>query len=182
MKRLVIGLVVAGLLAVGTAGAAFAQTPTPPANGWGPGWGCWGGGYGGWANGSYDPSTNPTVQRLASALNMNAQDLASELKGGKSVADVAKEKNVSLDSVVSALLQPQKDMLALRVKYGYITQEQADAALKAMMDAATYQLQRGGLPGGYGWGPGMRGGYGGGWMGPGMMGRGFGPGFRGSGY
>ena len=176
MKRLVIGLVVAGLLAVGTAGAVFAQTPAP-GGAWQPGWGCWGGGYGA-ANGNYDPSTNPTVQRLASALNMSAQDLASELKGGKSVADVAKEKNVSLDSVVSTLLQPQKDMLALRVKYGYITQEQADAALKAMTDAATSQLQQQGyLGGGYGWGPGMMGSYG---WGPGMMGRGgYGPGFMG---
>jgi hypothetical protein len=42
---------------------------------------------------------------------MNVTDLQTELRAGKSVADVAQEKNVSLDTVVNALLANMKTNL-----------------------------------------------------------------------
>jgi len=44
MKRLMVALAAAGVLAIGSMGAAFAQTPTPLANQFG--WGHMGSGYG----------------------------------------------------------------------------------------------------------------------------------------
>ncbi len=170
MRRLILALAAVAMLAIGTAAAVSAQTPTPQQVQ--PGWGCWGGG----ANGNYDPATNPTIERLADKIGISAADLVQQLKSGKSVVDVAGSK-VSEQDLVNVLLQPQTDMLKLRVQYGYLTQDQADAAQKYMADRAKYQLEQKGLT--FGWGGGMMGGFGG----PGMMGRGFGGrGFGGPGY
>lgn len=170
MKRLVIALAAVAVLAVGTAAVTFAQTPTPGQTGWG----CWGGG----ANGNYDPADNPTLAGLAEKLGMSAADLSKELQAGKSVAEVAKAKNVELKTLVEVLQAPQLEMLKWRVEKGYLTQEQADAMQKYMAERTSYQLeQKGGF--GYGWGRGGMMGPGfGGMMGPGyggMMGPGFGP-------
>lgn len=174
MKRLVIVLAVVAVLAVGTAAVAFAQTPKPEQ----PGWGCWGGA----AGGTYDPADNPTVKRLAEAIGISTGDLSKELQSGKSVAEVAQARNVELQTLVDLLQEPHAEMLAIRVKYGYLTQEQADAMQKAMAERIQWQLEQ---KGGYGWGRGGMMGPGfGGMMGRGgMMGPGFGgPRFQGSGF
>ena len=185
MKRLVISLAAAALLVAGSGAAAMAapmladQTPQP-------GWVCpaWSGSFG-----NYDPTTNPTVKLVAGKLGIGADALVSELKSGKSVADVAKEKNVDEQSLIDALMAPQNDMMATRVKYGYLTQDQANQALQYMSQAIKNQLEtKGFFAGGSGsgttgpgyFGPGMMGGgFGGGAYGPGMMGGGFGRGFGG---
>jgi len=65
MKRLMVALAAAGVLAIGSMGAAFAQTPTPLANqfGWGhmgSGYGSgYGGGYGGGMMGGFGGITGP---------------------------------------------------------------------------------------------------------------------------
>lgn len=178
MKRLILALAAVAVLAIGTAAAVSAQTPTPSQGQ--PGWGCWGGG----AYGSYDPATNPTLERLADKIGISAADLAQQLKDGKSVLDVAGSK-VSEQDLVNLLVAPQTDMLNLRVKYGYLTQDQANAMQKYLADRAKAQLEQKGFA--FGWGGGMMGGYAGpgmmgGYGGPGTMGRGFGgPGY-GPGY
>jgi len=176
MKRLVMALAAVAVMAIGTAAVVSAQTPTPQGQpGWG--WGCWGWGGGAYGNGNYDPATNPTIQRLAGKIGIAAADLVQQLKSGKSVMDVANGK-VSEDDLVNVLLQPQVDMLNLRVKYGYLTQDQANAIQQTMATQARYQLEQKGFSfgwGGPGYGPGMMGGFGAPGWGPGMMGRGFGP-------
>ena len=166
MKRLMVAVAAAGVLVVSSVGAAFAQTPTPPTNQYG-----WG--HMGWGYGNYDPASNPTLKRLADKIGIGAADLVQQLKNGKSVVDVAAGK-VSEQDLVNVLVQPQTDMLNLQVKYGYLTQDQANSLQKYMADRAKFQLEQKGFFGGYGYGPGMMGGGFGG-----MMGRGFGPGFRG---
>ncbi len=178
MKRLILALAAVAVLAIGTAAAVSAQTPTPSQGQ--PGWGCWGGG----AYGSYDPATNPTLERLADKIGISAADLAQQLKDGKSVLDVAGSK-VSEQDLVNLLVAPQTDMLNLRVKYGYLTQDQANAMQKYVADRAKAQLEQKGFA--FGWGGGMMGGYAGpgmmgGYAGPGMMGGYGGPGTMGRGF
>lgn len=187
MKRLVIALAAVAVLAVGTAAAAFAQAPAPPAQ---QAWACPGWAAG--ADGTYDPAANPTLNRMADKLGMSAADLVKRLQGGESVAEVAAAQKVDLQALVDVLQAPQAAMLKVRVDFGYLTQEQADAMKKLMADRIRWQLEQkspvgagfGMGPGGFGrggmmgpgmMGPGMRGGSGG----PGMMTPGFGP-FRGS--
>jgi hypothetical protein len=184
MKRLIIAAAAVSVLAVVTAVGVFAQTP-PAAQG--QGWSCPGWGAG--AQGNNDPSTNPTIKALADKLGIQASDLVSQLQGGKSVADVAKDKGVSEQTLIDLLQAPMVDMMKVRVQYGYLTQDQADQAQKYMAERIKTQLEQKGFVGGYGMmGGGMMGrGFGGGMMGPGgqgMMGRGGqgGPGMMGGGY
>jgi hypothetical protein len=173
MKRLLVAVAAVGLLVLGSATAVLAAPyeadDTPQA-----GWTCpgWSGSFG-----SYDPATNPTLGRIAEKLGVSATDLSKEMQAGKSVAEVAREKNVDLQAVVDLLVAPQKDMLAIRVKYGFLTQEQADLAARNMAEVTRTRLEARGFFGGM-MGGGMmgRGGMmGSGTMGPGMMG---GPGPR----
>jgi hypothetical protein len=168
MKRLLVAVAVVGVLVIGSVGAVFAQTATPtpqtPPYGPGPmGWGYW----------NSNPASNPTIKRLADKIGISATDLVQQLQSGKSVVDVAGSK-VSEQDLITVLMQPRIDMLNVQVKYGYLTQDQANSIQQYMTNAAKYQLEQKGFFGGYGYGPGMMGGGFG--FGPGMM-HGFGPGF-----
>ncbi len=64
---------------------------------------------------------------FAKALNMNVADLISELQSGKTIADVAKEKNVDLAQVKTSVLNDLKALLDQAVQNGNLTQTRADA-------------------------------------------------------
>jgi hypothetical protein len=66
----------------------------------------------------------------AEKLGMTASDLATELQGGKSIADVAGEKGVNTDDIASAYLTQLQDNLDQAVADGRITQSQADTMLQ----------------------------------------------------
>lgn len=166
VKRVFIALAVVAILGIGTAAAVFAQTPTPQGQF---GWGCPMWGWGGYGNAT-NAANNPTIQRLADKIGVSASDLAQQLQSGKSVMEVNNGK-VSEQDLVTVLIQPQVDALNLRVKYGYLTQDQANSMQQYMADRAKYQLEQKGFYFGAG-------GFGGPGYGPGMMGRGFGgPGY-----
>lgn len=80
-------------------------------------------------------SSSSTVKRnspiavAATALNMTEADLVAELQAGKSIADVANAKGVSLDTVIDALYADLKAHIDAHVAEGKLTQEQADAKL-----------------------------------------------------
>lgn len=166
MRRLALALVVVAVLAAGSAAVVSARSAAQTAEG--TGWACpgWGGGPG-----TADPAGSPMLKQLADKMGMSPSDLAAELQGGKSVADVAKARNVELQTLVDLLVAPRVEMMTIGVKYGYHTQEQADAMQKYVAERISYQLQQKGFSG---WGHGM---MGGGMMGPGtgglggMMGR-----------
>jgi lambda repressor-like predicted transcriptional regulator len=104
---------------------------------------------------------------VAQALGMAPEDLTAELQGGKSVAQVAEEKGVALDTIVEALLAPRREAMAQAVADGELTQAEADARLVQMRENITARLQQTWEQRGiFGLGRGMmRGGMGGGRMG-----------------
>lgn len=65
----------------------------------------------------------------AAALHTNASDLKSQLKSGKSLADLEKAASVSDASVKAAMKAAAKGVLDSAVKAGTITQAQSDALL-----------------------------------------------------
>lgn len=135
-------------------------TPTPG----------YGGGYHGGVN---DPVT---LSRVAELLGINADQLKQELTAGKTLAEVAKAKGVSEDAVVTTILAPRKDVLAVLVRYGYLTQEQADQIYQRLAEATKAAINRPGWGSGSGHG-GMMGGFGhGSMMGSSSSGYGYGPG------
>jgi len=72
-----------------------------------------------------------TLQRVATLLGATPADLTAQLQQGKTLAALAQAKGVAEQTLADMILQPFKDRLALQVKYGYLTQEQADALLQA---------------------------------------------------
>lgn len=88
----------------------------------------------------------------AKALGMTTEQLRSELRGGKSLAEVAKSKNVSVDTLVKAMVDAAQQQLATAVKDGKLTQQQADTISKNLTQRITDRVNA--KPGQ--WGPGHR--------------------------
>lgn len=154
---LLISMVAAGIVFAGSAFAAD-PTPTPPGQNYGAAF-CGGGGMMG-GGGLVDAT------RIASALGISVEDMTKELQNGKSIAQIAQDKNVDIQKVVDTILAPKKEMLQVMVKYGYLTQDQANNQIQIMETAVKNSLNNpgiGGAPGRGGRGPGMmgKGGFGG---------------------
>ena len=143
---------VVALMAVGS-GAAFAQGPvtTPPLAGSGLHLG---------------GPQNSLITIAAKTLGIDVTALVTELNSGKTIADVAKAKNVAVSKIVDAVVANRTAGLKAAVDAKRITQAQMDAELKVMQDNITTRIN-GKWTAGYAMG-GRRG------MGPG---RGMGAGF-----
>jgi hypothetical protein len=186
MSRIVMGVsvaVVVVLLGLFLVGTVFAQSPTAtpaPTTPWGQAWG------GIWRGSS-------TISKaITDLLGMTQGQILDERLAGKTLLDIAKEKGVTEQQLIDALVSGRKEVLDQAVKDGRLTQAQADWMLEAMKTMAPLQLtnpfgpganngprggrfggmgggrfggMRGGRFGGMGGGPfgGMRGGPGGNW-------------------
>ncbi|MCW5851392.1 MAG: DUF2680 domain-containing protein [Anaerolineae bacterium] len=98
---------------------------------------------------------------IAKALGMTAQDLMTELKAGKTLADVAQAKGVSQDALKQAIANAQKAAVDAAVTAGRLTADQATQA-KQQIDQRVAALDL--TKPGFGFGPGP--------MGPGPLGGG----------
>ncbi len=122
-KLLVIGMFAAFVAVIGLAAlgatAAFAQGPTPvaPMYGFGMGMGEFGG------------PQNSLVAVAAKVLGMDQTALVAELNAGKTIADVAKTKNVAVEKIVTAFVDARAQSLKAAVDAKRITQAQADSWL-----------------------------------------------------
>ena len=101
------------------------------------------------------------VAVAAKALGMTEAELKTELQAGKSIADVAKAKNVELADVKKALLAELKAHLDEEVKSGEHTQAEADAKLAEATTRIDTMLTTAGMPMGRGGKGGGMGGHGG---------------------
>lgn len=126
--------------------------------GMGPGGGMMGGRWGG--------PENSLLTIAAEKLGMTTSELLTELQAGKTIADVAAEKNVAVDTIVEAVIAERTAQLDELVANGQLTQEEADAMLALMKANITRRINEDWSAGGFG---------------RGMMGGGFGPGFGGHG-
>jgi hypothetical protein len=102
----------------------------------------------------------------AKAIGITESALTTELGTGKTIADVAKAHNVTVQTVIDALVADGKDELAAAVKAGTITQAQADAESANVLARVTAQVNGTFGPGGPGDGHRGMGGPGG-WSGNG---------------
>jgi hypothetical protein len=62
----------------------------------------------------------------ATALGMTEAELMTALQSGKTLAEVAKDKSVSVDTLIQALVTAEKERIAQKVTDGVLTQAQAD--------------------------------------------------------
>ena len=69
----------------------------------------------------------------AKAIGVSTESLLSDLKAGKTIADVAKAKGVDVQKVIDAMVAAMKTELDAQVKAGRLTSEQA-SKIKANLD------------------------------------------------
>ena len=100
-------------------------------------------------------SENSPIAVIAEKLGMTTEELIAELQAGKTVAQVAEERGVALDTIVDALVALHAERLAEAVAAGRLTQEQADAILTTLKDHITARLNGEWSPRGPGHGPGF---------------------------
>ncbi len=135
---IVVGATVAvGMVALLVVGAVLAQGPTPPSSSATPQakWGLRGRG------GAIGAVGAPGgMDEIAKLLNMTPDQIWAERVLGKTIADLAKEKSVSNQQLIDALVASQKTMLDQAVTNGRLTQAQADKWLDWYKQAAALQL------------------------------------------
>ena len=97
-------------------------------------------GFGGHGMGMGGRMGDNLLSIAADKLGMKLTDLLTELQGGKTIADVAKEKGVDTQTIVDAYLAQIKENLDKAVADGNITQKQADWQLEQATTRVTDQL------------------------------------------
>ncbi|MBI1882175.1 MAG: hypothetical protein HYR94_28715 [Chloroflexi bacterium] len=130
-----------GMMPSGAFGPGFGMGP-----GGGPGQMGMGGRFGG--------PENSLISVAAEKLGMTTDELMAELQADKSIAEVAAEKNVAVDTIVDAVITPRSENLKEQVANGQLTQEQADAMVALMKANLNQQINAKGLGQGFGRGMG----------------------------
>jgi hypothetical protein len=80
------------------------------------------------------------LDAFAAALSLTADELKAELDAGKTIAAVATEKGVALQTLIDLQVKDQKTKLAGQLAAGEITQEQYDTRLAAAVEHATQHV------------------------------------------
>lgn len=154
------GIVLAVVVAIALAPAVLAQGP---AGGFGPGQAqgrMLGGGPGtgmgphGGMGGMHGQMSGPQQSLVAVAadtLGMSQAGLIAQLQAGKTIAQVASDKNIALDTIVNAFVATRQARKAEAVAAGRMTQAQADAMLATMKANVTARLSQPWSPQGPGW-------------------------------
>ncbi|MCS7220966.1 MAG: hypothetical protein RML36_02240 [Anaerolineae bacterium] len=141
-KRL--GLVTAVLALVGLfvfSSAVFAKGPA--SLGWnGPSFGYGGPGFGMMGRWGWGGPAGSLIATAAEKLGMSQSELIQELQNGKTIAALAEEKGVNLNTIVDAVIAPQQTRLNALVQAGRLTQEQADALLALARSTVTDRLSQ----------------------------------------
>ena len=108
--------------------------------------------------GRMQPGGVRVMDAAATVLGMTVDDLRTELKDGKSLADVAEAKGINVDELTADLLAQVKTQLDGLVGEGKLTQEQADsiyAQTESNIDQIVSDTSGFGGPGGPRGGPGL---------------------------
>ncbi len=88
----------------------------------------------------------PKLDAAAEAIGVTPEELRTELEAGKSIADIAQAKGVSVDAVIDALVADMKAHLDEEVASGEYTQAEADAKLAEFTTRVTEMVNTSGLP------------------------------------
>ncbi len=82
-----------------------------------------------------------TIRTVAKSLNLSPADLVTQLRGGKTLADVARAQNVEQAMVKQAIIDARKAEIEHQVTGGLLTQAQANA-LEANLTPNNIDLTR----------------------------------------
>ena len=124
----------------------------------------------------HDRRNGEHLDAISSLLGITSDELKTELRSGKSLAEIATDKGVDTQRVIDAIVADEKTEIAQAVTDGTITQAQADTMLANVVDRVTAMVNgehparafghaEGEKHGRFG-GRGHRGGFGRGWGAP----------------
>ncbi|WP_409343069.1 hypothetical protein [Paenibacillus sp. MBLB4367] len=106
-----------------------------------------------------------SLDKAAEVLGLSVEDLKKELKADKSLADVAKEKGIAVDTLTAALIEERNAGIDKTVEAGKLTAEQAVTVKEKIAEQVKQAVEQKGLKGiegdhgrGFGPGPGKMGG------------------------
>jgi len=102
------------------------------------------GGHGGPGGRHGGPGRGPRhgIAAAATALGMSEADLHTALRSGKSIADVAEEKNVDLQKVIDAMVDEATKKIDEAVAAGRLTQAQADEKKAGLVERITEHVNK----------------------------------------
>jgi ribosomal protein S20 len=129
MKKLLTAVTVAGLLVGGAATTAWAADPGGTSGGSG-------GGAAGAQQGRRGHGVRLAIQTAASTIGVQPQDLLTQTRGGKTVAQVATEHGVDPASVVNAIVAAGTQRIDQAAAQGTIDASKADQAKQKLPDFA----------------------------------------------
>jgi hypothetical protein len=98
------------------------------------------GGMGGMGGRSGGMGITQSHDAAAKALGMTSDELHTAVQSGKSLADIAKDQKVSVDSLIKAMVADANADLAAAVKAGALTQAQADTMKSSLTERITDQV------------------------------------------
>ncbi len=78
-----------------------------------------------------------SLDAAAKALGVSSEDLHTALAKGQSVADVAKSKNIGIDTVIDALVNDATTKIDAALKAGHLNQDQATELTSKLRDKIT---------------------------------------------
>jgi hypothetical protein len=124
----------------------------------------------------HDRRNGEHLDAISSLLGITSEELKTELRSGKSLAEIAISKGVDTQKVIDAIVAGMTEKLTEKVAEGKITQAQADTMLANVVDRVTAMVNgehparafghaEGEKHGRFG-GRGHRGGFGRGWGAP----------------
>jgi hypothetical protein len=105
--------------------------------------------------GRWGGSETSLVAVAAETLGLTRAELVAELQSGKTLAEVAAEHEVAVETIVDTFLAPRAERLAELVANGQLTQEQADTILATMRANVTARVSAEWSPRGPGQGYGL---------------------------
>jgi flagellar hook-basal body complex protein FliE len=82
----------------------------------------------------------PDLSAVASALGVTEDELRTQLRGGKSIAQIAKDHNVDVDKVIDAVVNAAGAKIDQAVKDGKLTAQQAEKAKTNLRDRITRMM------------------------------------------
>ncbi len=162
MKKFIVMAILVGVVTALLATAAWAAGPaTPTAQGYGPGNGMrtWnqaqgtqsadcpcGAGAAGSAMGGMMRGGRPAwagdTAAVEALLGMTGDEIRAERLAGKSLAQIAAAKDVTVDTLVSTILDAKEATLAQLVADGELSQEQMDLMLEHMQTQVQIMVER----------------------------------------
>ena len=77
-------------------------------------------------------------------LGMSQEQIQTEREAGKSIVEIAQEKNINEQALIGGMLEAKKQNLQEAVTDGYLTQVQADERLEWMNERIKGQAENGG--------------------------------------